>query len=122
MTRLTTYLATLALTEAIRGSLREKLQRELGLESLQLRRLYKKLCCFYKNYNKQDFSYLTKLIPNRNKAYPTRHFANTTSLSFKHNFFKNTFFSSTIIEWDKLDPSFQNQLATTFLKIVFSNL
>ena len=47
------YNAALALTGAIRGSSREKLYQELGLESLQLRRWYRKLCCFYKIYNKQ---------------------------------------------------------------------
>ena len=40
------YNAALALTEAIRGGSREKLYQELGLESLQLRRWYRKLCCF----------------------------------------------------------------------------
>ena len=42
------YNAALALTGAIRGSSREKLYQELGLESLQLRRWYRKLCCFIK--------------------------------------------------------------------------
>ena len=37
------YNACLALSEAIRGSSREKLYRELGLESLQHRRWYRKL-------------------------------------------------------------------------------
>ena len=46
------YNAALALTGAIRGSSREKLYQELGLESLQLRRWYRKLCCFYKIYHK----------------------------------------------------------------------
>ena len=99
------YNAALALTGAIRGSSREKLYQELGLESLQLRRWYRKLCCFYKIYNKQAPGYLTELIPTRNEAYQTRHLANIPSLSFKHNFFKNTFFPSTILEWNKLDPS-----------------
>ena len=111
--------AALALTGAIRGSSREKLYQELSLESLQLRRWYRKLCCFYKIYNKQAPGYLTELIPNRNEAYQTRHFANISSLNFKHDFFKNAFFPSTILEWNKLDPPFEIQLAITFLKIVF---
>ena len=85
------YDAAFALTRAIRGSSREKLYQEVGLESLQLGRWYRKLCCFYKIYNKQAPGYLTKLIPTRNEAYQTRHFANIPSLSFKHNFFKNIF-------------------------------
>ena len=111
--------AALALTGAIRGSSREKLYQKLGLESLQQRRWYRKQCCFYKIYNKQGPVYLTELIPNRNEAYQTRHFANIPSLSFKHDFFKNAFFPSTILELNKLDPPFEIQLAITFLKIVF---
>ena len=45
--------AALAFTGAIRRISREDLYRELGLESLQLRRRYRKLCCFYKIYNKE---------------------------------------------------------------------
>ena len=110
------YNTALALTGAIRGSSREKLYQELGLESLQLRRWYRKLCCFYKIYNKQAPGYLTELIPTRNEAYQTRHLANIPSLSFKHNFFKNTFFPSTILEWNKLDPSLRNSTSYNVFK------
>ena len=49
------YNAVLALAGLIRGSSREKLYQELYLESLQLRRWYRKLCCFYKTYSKQTW-------------------------------------------------------------------
>ena len=42
------YNAALAITGAIRGSSREKLYQELGLESLKSRRWYRKLCLFFK--------------------------------------------------------------------------
>ena len=98
--------APLTLTGAIRGSSREKLYQELGLESLQLQRWCRKLYCFYKIYNKQAPGYLTELIPSRNEAYQTSHVANVPSLSFKNTFFKNTFFPSAIIEWNKLESPF----------------
>ena len=41
------YNAALAITGAIRGSSKEKLFQELGLESLKLRRWYQKLCLFF---------------------------------------------------------------------------
>ena len=82
----------------MKGILYLLLYQELGLESLQLRRWYRKLCGFYKIYNKQAPGYLTELIQARNDPYQTRHLANMPSLSFKYNFFKNTFFSSTILE------------------------
>ena len=113
------YNAALALTGAIRGSSREKLYQELGLESLQLRQWYRKLCCFYKISNKKAPGYLIDQIPTLNVTYQTRHVTNIPSLSFKHNFFKNNFFSSTILEWIKLDPSIWNSASYNVLKIVF---
>ena len=44
------YNACLAITGAIRDTSREKLYQELGLESLRLRRWYRKLCLFYKAF------------------------------------------------------------------------
>ena len=40
------YNAALAIAKAIRGTSSEKLYQELGLESLQQRRWYRKLCTF----------------------------------------------------------------------------
>ena len=57
------YDACLAITGAIRGTSREKLYEELGLESLQLRRWFKKLSFFYKLFNSKHPNYLFKLIP-----------------------------------------------------------
>ena len=42
------YNAALAFAGAIIGTSNEKLLEELGLESLQHMRWYRKLCCFYK--------------------------------------------------------------------------
>ena len=47
------YNAALAITSAIRGTSREKIYQELGLESLPQRRWYKKLCLFFKIYKNQ---------------------------------------------------------------------
>ena len=48
------YNACLAITGAIRGTSKEKLYQELGLESLQLRRWYRKLGMFYKIYKNKS--------------------------------------------------------------------
>ena len=42
------YNAALAITGTVRGTSREKLYQELGLESLRKRRWYRKLCYFFK--------------------------------------------------------------------------
>ena len=50
--------ACLALSGAFRGSSREKMYQELGLESLQRRRWYKKRCLFYKIFKENKPVYL----------------------------------------------------------------
>ena len=45
------YNAALAITGAVRGASREKLYLELGFESLQQRRWYRKLYCLFKIIN-----------------------------------------------------------------------
>ena len=60
--------------------------------------------------------YLTELIATRNEAYQPRYIANIPFFSFKHNFFKKTFFPSTILEWNKLDASLQNSASYNVIK------
>ena len=110
-----------SLNWAIKGSSRENLYQELCLESLRLLRWYRKLC-FYKMHNKQDLGYLTKLTYTRNEAYQIRHVANILSLGFKNDLFKNTFFPSAILEWNKLDPSFWNSASYNLPLTTFSNV
>ena len=102
------YNAYLAITSAIRGSSREKFYQELGLKSIQHRRWYKKLCYFYKIYNKKSPDYLFQLIPLYKSSYKTRNADDIPFFKFRHNFFKNSFFASAIIEWNKLVPDLGN--------------
>ena len=82
----------LAITGAIRGSSREKLYQELGLETLQQRRWYRKLCCFYKILKSQSPKYLYSIIPIHNMSYRTRQYNKIPATNGKHDFFKNTLF------------------------------
>ena len=86
-----------ALTGAIRGSSKEKMY-QLGFESLRVRCSYRKLCLFYKVLNNKHPQYLFNLIPVRCTLYSTRNALNIPLLNTNHNFFKNSFFPSTIIE------------------------
>ena len=101
------YNACLAITGTIRGTSREKLYEELGLESPQLRRWYRKLSCFYKLFNSEHPHYLFKLIPSRSSSHITRIIHNIPFFKTRHTF-KNSFFPSTIIEWNKLDHNITN--------------
>ena len=102
------YNAAVAITRAIRGTSKEKLFEELRLESLQHRRWYRKLCCFYKILKDQSPKYLFNIIPKLNRPYPPSNVNNVPHFKVKHRFFKNNSFPSVIIEWNKLDPEIQN--------------
>ena len=65
--------SALAITGTIKGTSEEKLYQEVGLESLGKRRWYQKLCYFY------------------------------TFFKVRHEFFKNYFPPSTVIEWNNID-------------------
>ena len=85
------YNAWLSLTGTIRGTSKEKLYQELGLESLQFRRWYRKLCLFYKIFKNKSPAYLFNLIPARNTHYSLRTSDNIPCFNTKHNFFRNSF-------------------------------
>ena len=102
------YNASLATTGAIVGTSRERLYQELGLESLRKRRWYRKLCYFFKIFKGQSPEYLFKMLPSVSKTYNTRTNDKIPLFSGKHNFFINSFFPSTVIEWNNLDLKIRN--------------
>ena len=110
------YYACLALSGAIRGSSKEKLYHELGLESLQCRRWYRKLCLFYKIFKENKPVYLFSLIPSKNSNYNIRNTNKITPFHTKHNFFKNSLFPSTAFEWNKLDPNLRSAAGLSVFK------
>ena len=114
------------ITGAIRGSSKKKLYQELGFESLQIGRWFWKSCFFYKIYKNNQPSYLSSIIPQWNFAFNTTNAAKAPLFEIKHNFFKNTFFPSTVIEWNKLDTNFHENSFHIFwwniLKFTISNL
>ena len=97
------YNAAIAITGVIRVTSKEKLYNELGLESLQNRRWYRKLSFLYKVLANQSPSYLFNVIPRNNTTCPTRGSDNIPLLDTKHNFFQNSYFPAAIKEWNRLD-------------------
>ena len=66
----------------MRGSSREKLYQELGLETLQRRRCHIKLCYFYEILKSQSPKFLCSITPIHN--------AIKLVVNVKHNAFQNT--------------------------------
>ena len=79
------YNACLAIIGAIRDTSREKLCKELHLESLQMRRSFRNLSCIYKLFNSEHPHYLFKSIPSRSSSCVTRNIHNIP-------FFKTRYF------------------------------
>ena len=98
----------LAIAGAIRRTSRENLYHELGFKSLKSRKLYRKLCCFYKVFKIQSPRYLFDVIPTVKRAYITRNDEKLPHFKVKHNCFKNYFLSSTVAEWNKLELNIRN--------------
>ena len=110
------YNAALTITGAIRGSSREKLYQELGLESLKSRRWYRKLCLFFKLKKNKHPSYLFDMIPKVLSTRTTRNYNNIPLFNVKHEYFQNSFFSSTVVEWNKLDNNIRNSESVSAFK------
>ena len=91
------YNATLVITRAISGSSREKLYQELGIESLQPRRWYQKLCLFLKVNKEEHPSYLFDFIPKVSSTRIIRNHHNIPLINVKHEYFQNSFFHSLLL-------------------------
>ena len=111
------YNACLAIKGAIRGASKEKLYDELGLESFQLRRWYRKTGYFYKFYRNESPQYLFKLVSLGYSFCTTRNAENIPFFKTKHNVLKNSFFLSAVIEWNSLDHKIQNARSFSAIKI-----
>ena len=72
------------------------LYQELGLESLRSSRWFRKLCHFYKIFNNKSRSYLFNVIPIFNRVHNTRLNYNIPPIKVRHDYFKNSFFPSSI--------------------------
>ena len=110
------YNACLATTGAIKGGSSERLYQELGLKSLKSRCWFRKICHFYKISNEKSPSYLFDLIPNLNRVRETRHSNNIPAIHTRRNYLKNSFFPSTISEWNNLDCIIRNSKSLSIFK------
>ena len=114
------YNAALAITGAIRGTFKEKLYDQLGLETLEKKRRCRKLCCFFKIFRYKCPKYLFKIIPTFVSRCNTRNSNNIPLFKVKHNSFQNSFFPSAAVEWNKLDLNIRNskRLKKTLLNFI----
>ena len=96
------YNCCIAITGAIRGASKEKIYQELGLESLESRCWFRKLCFFFKILKNTSPDYLFRIIPQRRPSCITRNSDEILLFKTNHNFCKNSFLPSTTIEWNNV--------------------
>ena len=98
-----------AITGCIRGTSRETLYCEFGLESLADRGICKRLCVFYNVINGTSPSYLLQRLPDHNpssNALPSKPAVYQSAIRTKR--FQNSFFSFCISKWNALDCHIRN--------------
>ena len=95
---------------------KEKIYKEIGLQSLQQRLRYRKLYYFFKIYKSQCPKYHFDIIPQSNCHCRTRNAHNIPHINVKHQIFKNSYFQATIIEWNKLDSNIRNSETLNIFK------
>ena len=104
------YNAALSITGAIKGTSRERLYRELGLESLSNRRWYRRLTMFFNIASGNCPTYLTNILPNRQTSYNTDRNNLYYIYRANTNYLKNSFFPYSVNEWNKLTSDIRNSM------------
>ena len=93
------------------------LYQELSLEFLKQRRWFRELCYFLKTAKNQSPNYLIYKTPIIETAYRTGNkIDNIPRFNAKHTFFKNSFFPSTVIEWNNLDKGIRSSESFALFK------
>ena len=110
------YNTALARTGAIRGSSREKLYQELGLESFEQRRWYRKLCYFFKLIKNQSHKHIFNNIATVRSTYRTRNIDIIPRFNVRHTFSRISYFPSIVTAWNNLEKSIRNSESFSIFK------
>ena len=108
------YNAALAITGTIKGTSRDRLYQELGLESLSSRRWSRKLLAFHKYFTNKSPSYLYSIIPEVNLESRTRQNQNIPLLKTRTDAFKYSYIPNSIQECKKINVNIRNLPFTIF--------
>ena len=97
-----------------KGTSREKIYQELGLESLRARIWYKRLSCMFKIVKEEAPNYLINLIPKIQQTTKTR-INRMPTFHYRKDCLKN-FFSFTLNDWYKFDETIRNSESISIFK------
>ena len=110
------YKAALAITGAIKGTSRERLYQELGLESLCDRRRYRRLIYFFNIVKHHSPNYLSSLLPDKQRSLnPQR--SELYKEIFSHSlYFDSSFYPFCVKAWNQLESCLRNSLTVSIFK------
>ena len=100
------YNVVLAITSAIRGTSKEKLYQELGLETLRNRRWLRRMLYLYKIISTKSPPYLYELILPLQRSH--RYSGCFKAFRCRTELSRNSFLPFTVNEWNKLDSDIKN--------------
>ena len=114
----TQYQAALAVSGAWKGTSRTKIYDELGWESLEDRRTYRRILQFYKIIKGLTPGYLREPIPPiRNHLFGNRQTNVIQNIYCRNDRFSRSFFPNSIIIWKELGPEFRGSESLSLFKI-----
>ena len=96
------YNATLAITGAIKGTSKERLYQELGVESIRDRRWYRRLVMFHNIVIDQAPLYLCNILPIKQRSQNPSKSGFFRNFNVHTDYFKNSYFPYCTTEWNKL--------------------
>ena len=101
----TQYQAALAVSGAWKGTNRDKIYEELGWETLDQRRFFRRLVQFYKIVNNLTPEYLKALIPPvREHLFGYRHSNIIRPILCRTERYRNSFFPDSVNSWNGIGP------------------
>ena len=110
------YNAALAITGAIRGTSKDRICQELGLESLSDRRWYRRLCLFWKIVNGKSPIYLKERIPNIQFSHNTERKKLFSKMRYNNGYYGNTFFPFCVNQWNNLNHGIRTSESISVFK------
>ena len=99
----TQYQAALAITGAWKGTNLDKIYEQLGWESLNERRVSRRLAMFFKIMHNLTPNYLKEPLPFQQGRYRLRANCIINTIPYRNAKFKNSFFPNSIHLWNNLD-------------------
>ena len=110
----TQYQAALAVSGAWKGTNRDKIYEELGWETLDHRRFFRRLTQFYKIINKLTPEYLHHSIPSGNVG--PRSTNVLRAIPCRTDRYKKSFYPDTVSSWNNIGPELRDAQSLSIFK------